>query len=196
MGVSALGKTRLEAFSDGVIAIIITIMVLELKIPHGEDFAALKPLIPVFLSYAMSFIFVGIYWNNHHHTLQTVEKVNGKILWANMHLLFWLSLIPFVTNWMGETGFASRPVAVYGVVMLMCAIAYTILVLALIEHHGADSKLAQAIGSDAKSKISLLFYVIAIPMAFFNNWIALALYLSVSIIWFLPDPRIENVLNK
>lgn len=191
-----MSKTRLEAFSDGVIAIIITIMVLELKIPHGEDFQALKPLIPVFLSYAMSFIFVGIYWNNHHHTMQAVEKVNGKILWANMHLLFWLSLVPFVTNWMGETGFASRPVAVYGVVMLMCAIAYTILVLALIDHHGADSKLAKAIGSDAKGKISLLFYIIAIPTAFFNNWIALALYLAVSVIWFLPDRRIENVLGE
>jgi uncharacterized membrane protein len=189
-----LSKTRLEAFSDGVIAIIITIMVLELKIPHGEDFEALTPLIPKFLSYAMSFIFVGIYWNNHHHTMHTVQKVNGKILWANMHLLFWLSLIPFATNWLGETEFASRPVAVYGVVMLMCAIAYTILVLALIDLHGADSKLAQAIGSDAKGKISLLLYIIAIPTAFFNNWIAMALYLSVSVIWFLPDRRIENVL--
>ncbi len=191
-----MSKTRLEAFSDGVIAIIITIMVLELKMPHGEDFEALKPLIPVFLSYAMSFIFVGIYWNNHHHTMQAVEKVNGKILWANLHLLFWLSLIPFATNWLGETGFASRPVAVYGVVMLMCAIAYTILVLALIDLHGSDSKLARAIGSDAKGKISLLFYIIAIPTAFYNNWIALALYLSVSVIWFLPDRRIENVLKN
>jgi uncharacterized membrane protein len=186
----------LEAFSDGVIAIIITIMVLELKIPHGEDFEALKPLIPVFLSYAMSFVFVGIYWNNHHHTMQAVEKVNGKVLWANLHLLFWLSLIPFATNWLGETEFASRPVAVYGVVMLMCAIAYTILVYALIDHHGgANSKLATAIGSDAKGKISLLFYIIAIPTAFFNPWIAMVLYLSVSVIWFLPDRRIENVLN-
>lgn len=191
-----LSKTRLEAFSDGVIAIIITIMVLELKVPHGEDFEALKPLIPVFLSYAMSFIFVGIYWNNHHHTMQAVEKVNGKVLWANLHLLFWLSLIPFVTNWLGETGFASRPVAVYGIVMLMCAISYTIWVLVLINHHGGEnSKLATAIGSDAKGKISLLFYIIAIPTAFLNSWIAMALYLSVSLIWFLPDPRIENVLK-
>jgi uncharacterized membrane protein len=191
-----LSKTRLEAFSDGVIAIIITIMVLELKVPHGEDFEALKPLIPVFLSYAMSFIFVGIYWNNHHHTMQAVEKVNGKVLWANLHLLFWLSLIPFATNWLGETGFASRPVAVYGLVMLMCAISYTIWVLVLIAHHGGEnSKLATAIGSDAKGKISLLFYIIAIPTAFFNSWIAMALYLLVSLIWFLPDPRIENVLK-
>jgi uncharacterized membrane protein len=190
-----LSKTRLEAFSDGVIAIIITIMVLELKIPHGEDFEALKPLIPVFLSYAMSFVFVGIYWNNHHHTMHAVQKVNGKVLWANMHLLFWLSLIPFATNWLGETKFASRPVAAYGAVMLMCAVAYTILVLALIDLHGADSKLARAIGSDAKGKISLLFYIIAIPTAFFNHWIAMGLYLSVSIIWFLPDRRIENVLK-
>lgn len=191
-----MSKTRLEAFSDGVIAIIITIMVLELKVPHGEDFEALKPLIPVFLSYAMSFIFVGIYWNNHHHTMQAVEKVNGKVLWANLHLLFWLSLIPFVTNWLGETEFASRPVAVYGIVMLMCAISYTIWVLVLIKHHGGEnSKLATAIGSDAKGKISLLFYIIAIPTAFLNSWIAMALYLSVSLIWFLPDPRIENVLK-
>jgi uncharacterized membrane protein len=190
-----LSKTRLEAFSDGVIAIIITIMVLELKIPHGENFEALKPLIPVFLSYVMSFIFVGIYWNNHHHTMHAVQKVNGKILWANLHLLFWLSLIPFATNWLGESEFASSPVAVYGAVMLMCAVAYTILVRSLMDFHGADSKLAQAIGSDAKGKISLLFYMIAIPIAFFNTWIAMALYLSVSVIWFLPDRRIENVLK-
>jgi uncharacterized membrane protein len=191
-----MGKTRLEAFSDGVIAIIITIMVLELKIPHGADLEALKPMIPVFISYVFSFVFVGIYWNNHHHTLHAVEKVNGKILWANMHLLFWLSLIPFVTNWMGENEFAARPVAVYGFVLLMCAVAYTMLVLALIDHHGAESTLAKAIGSDVKGKISLLFYVIAIPMAFFNNWIALGLYASVAIIWFIPDRRIENVLNE
>jgi uncharacterized membrane protein len=191
-----MGKTRLEAFSDGVIAIIITIMVLELKIPHGTDFADLKPLIPAFASYLISFIFVGIYWNNHHHTLQTVEKVNGKILWANMHLLFWMSLIPFATNWMGENEFASRPVAVYGVVLLMCAVAYTILVLLLISHHGADSTLAKAIGNDVKGKISLLFYMIAIPIAFFNNWIAFGLYVVVAIIWFIPDRRIENVLGE
>jgi uncharacterized membrane protein len=191
-----LSKSRLEAFSDGVIAIIITIMVLELKRPEGADFAALKPLIPAFISYAMSFIFVGIYWNNHHHTLHAVEKVNGKILWANMHLLFWMSLIPFATNWLGETGFASRPVAAYGFVMLMCAVAYTILVLALIDYHGSDSKLAQAIGDDVKGKTSLLFYVIAIPMAFFNNWIAFGIYVLVAIIWFIPDRRIENVLNE
>ena len=191
-----MGKTRLEAFSDGVIAIIITIMVLELKIPHGADFEALKPLIPAFASYLISFIFVGIYWNNHHHTLQAVEKVNGKILWANMHLLFWMSLIPFATNWMGENEFASRPVALYGVVLLMCAIAYTILVLLLIDYHGADSTLAKAIGSDVKGKISLLFYLIAIPMSFFNNWVAFGLYVVVAIIWFIPDRRIENVLGE
>ena len=191
-----MGKTRLEAFSDGVIAIIITIMVLELKIPHGADFEALKPLVPAFASYLISFIFVGIYWNNHHHLLQTVEKVNGKILWANMHLLFWMSLIPFATNWMGENEFASRPVALYGVVLLMCAIAYTILVLLLIDYHGADSTLAKAIGSDVKGKISLLFYLIAIPMSFFNNWVAFGLYVVVAIIWFIPDRRIENVLGE
>ena len=191
-----MGKTRLEAFSDGVIAIIITIMVLELKIPHGADFEALKPLIPAFASYLISFIFVGIYWNNHHHLLQTVEKVNGKILWANMHLLFWMSLMPFATNWMGENEFASRPVALYGVVLVMCAIAYTILVLLLIDYHGADSTLAKAIGSDVKGKISLLFYLIAIPMSFFNNWVAFGLYVVVAIIWFIPDRRIENVLGE
>ena len=171
-------------------------MVLELKIPHGADFEALKPLIPAFASYLISFIFVGIYWNNHHHLLQTVEKVNGKILWANMHLLFWMSLIPFATNWMGENEFASRPVALYGVVLLMCAIAYTILVLLLIDYHGADSTLAKAIGSDVKGKISLLFYLIAIPMSFFNNWVAFGLYVVVAIIWFIPDRRIENVLGE
>ncbi len=186
----------MEAFSDGVIAIIITIMVLELKVPHGTSFVDLKPLIPAFASYALSFIFVGIYWNNHHHTLQAVEKVNGKILWANVHLLFWLSLIPFATNWMGENEFAAQTVAFYGVVMLMCAIAYTILVLVLIDHHGGtDSTLAKAIGSDFKGKISLAFYVIGIAISFVNNWIALGLYLLVSVIWFIPDRRIENVLN-
>ncbi len=189
-----MSKTRLEAFSDGVIAIIITIMVLELKIPHGADFEALKPLIPVFI-YVISFIFVGIYWNNHHHMLHTAQKVNGKILWANMYLLFWLSLIPFVTNWMGENEFSTRPVAIYGVVLFMCAVAYTILARTLIQHHGADSTLAKAMGSDVKGKISLLCYTIAIPVSFFNNWIALGLYVLVAIIWFIPDRRIENVLN-
>ncbi len=191
-----MGKTRLEAFSDGVIAIIITIMVLELKIPHGADLEALKPLIPVFISYVLSFIFVGIYWNNHHHMLHTIEKVNGKILWANMHLLFWLSLIPFATNWMGENEFSARPVAVYGVMLFMCAVAYTILAQTIIQYHGADSTLAKAVGSDVKGKISLLCYTIAIPVSFFNNWIALGLYVLIAIIWFIPDRRIENVLGE
>jgi uncharacterized membrane protein len=187
-----VGKGRLEAFSDGVMAIIITIMVLELKVPHGDDFAALRPLIPIFLSYVLSFIFLGIYWNNHHHLLQAVRQVNGRILWANVHLLFWLSLIPFVTAWMGENHFSSVPVALYGVVMLFSAIAYTILTISLVAHHGKDSPLAIALGRDFKGKISLLIYSLAIPVAFINSWLACAMYATVSIIWLIPDKRIEK----
>jgi uncharacterized membrane protein len=189
-----VGKGRLEAFSDGVMAIIITIMVLELKVPHGDDFAALRPLIPIFLSYVLSFIFLGIYWNNHHHLLQAVRQVNGRILWANVHLLFWLSLIPFVTAWMGENHFSSVPVALYGVVMLFSAIAYTILTITLVAHHGKDSPLAIALGRDFKGKISLLIYSLAIPVAFVNSWLACAMYATVSIIWLIPDNRIEKTL--
>ncbi len=187
-----MGKNRLEAFSDGVIAIIITIMVLELKIPEHPTFEALKTSLPALAGYLMSFIFVGIYWNNHHHTLHAAEKVNGNILWANMHLLFWLSLIPFATNWMTENEFAAQPVAAYGIILVMCAVAYTVLVLALIQYHGKDSKLAKAIGSDFKGKISLAIYLVAIPLAFVNNWLAFGLYVLVAMIWFLPDRRIEN----
>jgi uncharacterized membrane protein len=185
-------KSRLEAFSDGVMAIIITIMVLELKVPHGSSLADLRPLLPVFLSYVMSFTFLGIYWNNHHHMLQAVTHVNGSILWANLHLLFWLSLIPFVTAWMGENHFASWPVALYGVVLLLAACAYYILTRALIAHHGRRSTLAFAIGRDLKGKISPVLCLAAIPLAFLNPSLACALYVIVAIMWLIPDRRIEH----
>ncbi|BAY61128.1 hypothetical protein NIES22_11890 [Calothrix brevissima NIES-22] len=189
-----MGKGRLEAFSDGVLAIIITIMVLELKVPHGADLAALRPLIPVFLSYLLSFIYIGIYWNNHHHLWQAVRHVNGRILWANLHLLFWLSLVPFVTGWMGENHVSAWPIALYGTVLFFAAIAYYILTVALINHHGKDSTLAIAIGRDLKGKISLVFYAIAIPLSFVNSWIAFAFYVLVAIMWLIPDRRIEKTL--
>jgi len=189
-----MGKTRLEAFSDGVIAIIITIMVLELKVPHGENIQALIPLIPVLLSYVLSFVYLGIYWNNHHHMLHTVQKVSAGILWANLNLLFWLSLIPFVTGWMGENHFAAVPSALYGVVMLMSAIAYYILQLMIIASQGADSLLKKAVGGDWKGKISPLLYLAAIPIAFWSQWIALGIYVVVAAIWLVPDRRIEQVL--
>ncbi len=188
-------KNRLEAFSDGVIAILITIMVLELKVPHGETLSALTPLIPVFLSYVLSFAFLGIYWNNHHHMLHAVQKVNGAILWANLHLLFWLSLIPFVTAWMGENHFASWPVALYGVVMLMSGIAYYILAHSLIKHHGTDSTLGRAVGSDFKGKISVVLYAAAIPLSFLFRWAALGIYIFVAVMWLVPDRRIEKIIN-
>ena len=187
-----MGKGRLEAFSDGVIAIIITIMVLELKVPHGAEWEALGPLIPVLLSYVLSFVFVGIYWNNHHHMLQAARQVNGGILWANLHLLFWLSLIPFVTRWMGENHFAALPVALYGTVLLMAACAYFILARSLIAHHGKDSELALALGRDYKGKVSVILYAAAIPLSFVNAWIATAIYVAVAIMWCIPDRRIEN----
>ena len=192
-----MNKTRLEAFSDGVIAILITIMVLELKIPHGTDFEALRPLLPVFLSYVLSFIYLGIYWNNHHHMLQATHKVNGKVLWANLHLLFWLSLIPFVTGWMGENHFAPFPTAVYGVVLLCAAVAYTILQTQIV-HHDKDENalLAEAVGNDFKGKLSMMLYVAAIPLAFVHQWIAGALYVVVAIIWLVPDRRIERKINN
>lgn len=191
-----MGKGRLEAFSDGVLAIIITIMVLELKVPHGDDLAALRPLIPVFLSYVLSFVFIGIYWNNHHHLLQAIRQVNGRILWANLHLLFWLSLIPFVTGWMGENHFAALPVALYGIVLLAAAIAYFILSRSLISHHGQDSALAIAIGKDFKGKVSVISYAVAILCAFVNSWISCALYVLVAIMWLIPDRRIEKTLSQ
>jgi uncharacterized membrane protein len=191
-----MSKGRLEAFSDGVIAIIITIMVLELKVPHGADLEALRPMIPVFLGYLLSFTFVGIYWNNHHHLLHVVQRVNGNVLWANLALLFCLSLVPFVTAWMDENHFATIPVALYGVDMLLCAIAFTILARVLIAHHGKDSTLAIAIGSDHKGKISLLLYAAAIPLAFVDPRISLTIYVTVAIIWLLPDRRIEKLIEK
>lgn len=191
-----MGKGRMEAFSDGVIAIIITIMVLELKAPHGDSLSALRPLIPGFVSYVLSFIYIGIYWNNHHHMLQAAEKVNGRILWANLHLLFWLSLIPFVTGWMGENHFAALPVAFYGAVLLMAGLAYVILARALTKHHGKHSRLAVAIGRDFKGIISVIVYAVAIPLSFLNPWIAFSLYVLVAIVWFIPDRRIENAFRE
>jgi uncharacterized membrane protein len=191
-----VGKGRFEAFSDGVIAVIITIMVLELKAPHGTDLAALVPLIPVFLSYVISFIYVGIYWNNHHHMLHVVQHVNGRALWANLHLLFWLSLIPFVTAWVNENHFDPLPVALYGVVLLMSGTAYYILERTLIAHHGPDSALARAMGSDFKGIASMVIYAAAIVLAFVNPWIACALYVFVAGMWFIPDRRIEKTVDN
>jgi uncharacterized membrane protein len=184
-----MGKGRIEAFSDGVIAIIITIMVLEIKVPEGEDWTALSPLIPVFLAYVLSFLNVGTYWNNHHHMFQAVKQVNGNVLWANLHLLFWLSLMPFATGYMSENHFAPVPVAVYSFDLFMCAVAYTILVIQLIGHHGRDSDFAKAIGSDRKGKISLVLYLLSIPLAFVQPWISITLMLIVACIWFIPDRR-------
>ncbi len=191
----AMSKSRMEAFSDGVIAILITIMVLELKVPHGTDAAALLPLVPVFLSYVLSFVFLGIYWNNHHHLLQAIKNVDGSILWANLHLLFWLSLIPFVTGWMGENEFVAWPVALYGVVMLGAAIAYFILTRALIGLHGRESVLATAVGRDFKGKASVVIYVAAIPLSIVDSWIACSLYVFFAIMWLIPDRRIENIIS-
>ena len=189
-------KNRLEAFSDGVLAIIITIMVLELKVPHESSFEGLRPLLPVFLSYVLSFIYVGIYWNNHHHMFQSTKTVSGGILWANLHLLFWLSLFPFVTGWAGENHLASMPVAVYGFVLLMAAIAYFILQRAIIAQQGPGSLLSAAIGTDYKGKLSPVFYLAAIPLAFYCPWISSSLYVLVALIWLVPDRRIERVLAK
>lgn len=191
-----MSKGRLEAFSDGVIAIIITIMVLELKVPHEADLAALRPLIAVFLSYVLSFVFIGIYWNNHHHLLQAVRQVNGPVLWANLHLLFWLSLVPFVTNWMGESSFAAWPVALYGVVMWCAGLAYFILTRILISSHGQDSLLATALGGDFKGKVSLVIYTVAIFLALLIPWLACLLYVMVAIMWLIPDRRIEKMLGN
>ncbi len=188
-------KGRLEAFSDGVLAIIITIMVLELKIPHGAEWVSLQPLVPVFVSYILSFIYIGIYWNNHHHLLHTVTNVSGGVLWANLHLLFWLSLVPFVTGWMGENHFAAIPVALYGVVLLMAAIAYFILQRMILKKHGKQSILAKAIGSDFKGKISPVLYVAGILSTFFSPFFAGGIYALVAFIWLIPDKRIERIFN-
>jgi uncharacterized membrane protein len=190
-----MGKGRLEAFSDAVIAIIMTILVLELKVPHGTDVAALLPLIPVFLSYVLSFVFLAIYWNNHHHLIQAIRQVNGMILWANMHLLFWLSLIPFVTAWMGENHLAAIPVALYGTVLFFAAIAYYILTYTLVAHNGKDSPLAAAMGRDFKGKISIGICAVAILLAFVNPSLSIGLYILVVITWLIPDRRIEKTLS-
>jgi uncharacterized membrane protein len=188
-------KTRLEAFSDGVLAIIITIMVLELKVPHGEDLSALQPLLPVFFSYVLSFVYIGIYWNNHHHMLLAARHITGGVLWANLHLLFWLSLLPFVTGWMGENHFAPLPTALYGIVLLMAGVAYWILARTIIIGEGENSLLAKAIGKDYKGNLSIVLYLLAIPLSFINQWIAQSLYILVALMWLVPDRRIERALT-
>jgi uncharacterized membrane protein len=190
-----MGTTRLEAFSDGVLAIIITIMVLELKVPHGAELPALRPLLPVLLSYVLSFAYIGIYWNNHHHMLHVTQRVNGKVLWANLHLLFWLSLVPFVTGWMGENDFAAAPTALYGVVLLMAGIAYWVLEQAIVAQEGRDSLLAKALGRDVKGKLSVLTYALAIPLAFVHPGLSNALYAAVALMWLIPDTRIERAVQ-
>jgi uncharacterized membrane protein len=190
-----VSTTRLEAFSDGVLAIIITIMVLELHLPHGSDIGALRPLFPVLLSYVLSFVYIGIYWNNHHHLLHATRRVRGGALWANLHLLFWLSLLPFVTGWMGTTGFAPDPTALYGLVLLMAGVAYWILVRAIIRGEGGDSLVEKAVGRDRKGFISVVLYAIAIPCSFYMSWIAHSIYILVALIWLIPDRRIERVLS-
>jgi uncharacterized membrane protein len=190
-----MSKSRLEAFSDGVLAIIITIMVLELHVPEGRDFSALRPLLPVLLSYVLSFVYVGIYWNNHHHLLHAAKRVQGSVLWANLHLLFWLSLFPFMTGWMGETSFAPHPSALYGIVLMMAGIAYWILERTIIAAEGASSVLAKAVGQDRKGIVSVVIYATAIPLAFLEHWISQSLYVVVALIWLVPDRRIERALR-
>ena len=189
-------KNRLEAFSDGVLAIIITIMVLEMKVPHGSDLAALKPVLPVFLSYAVSFVYVGIYWNNHHHLLKAVRKVNGAMMWANLHLLFWLSLFPFVTGWAGENQFTTAPTVLYGAVLLLAAIAYTILQNVIVAAEGCDSRLAASIGRNTKGKLSLTLYITGIAVSFILPWLAGCIYVFVALLWLIPDRRIERVVDE
>ena len=191
-----MSKGRMEAFSDGVLAIIITIMVLAFEVPHQADLAALLPLAPIFLSYLLSFVFLGIYWNNHHHLLQVIKHVDGRVLWANLHLLFWLSLVPFVTDWMGANPLAAWPAALYGIVLLLAAVAFFILVRVLISVHGRDSVLATALGGDFKGKISPVIYLVAIPLSFVNAWLAYALYVLVAVMWLVPDRRIEKTLAQ
>jgi len=191
-----MGKGRLEAFSDGVIAIIITIMVLEMKVPHGDSPQSLLPLVPTFLSYVLSFLYVGIYWNNHHHMLHSSQRISGRVLWANLHLLFWLSLFPFATGWMGENHFSALPSALYGMVLLMAALAYWCLQLTLIECAGPDSILRSAVGRDWKGKVSPLLYLLAIASTFFVQWVAQALYVAVAVLWLIPDRRIEHALGQ
>ena len=190
-----MGKGRLEAFSDGVLAIIITIMVLELKVPHGDSPELLKPLLPLLLSYILSFVYIGIYWNNHHHMLHAVKVVNGTILWANIHLLFWLSLVPFATEWMGENHFSQWPVAIYGFVLLMAGVAYYLLSQCLSSLHGKNDALTQAIGKDWKGITSVISYIVGIGLSFVNNWLGFGIYVMVACLWFIPDRRIEKTLD-
>jgi len=187
-----MGKGRVEAFSDGVIAVIITIMVLEMKVPRGTDFASLAPLVPVFVAYVLSYVYVGIYWNNHHHLMHAVQHINGSILWANLHLLFWLSLIPFVTGWMSENHFAALPVAFYGVVLMFSGVSFVLLTRCLVAIHGKDSIIAKSLRGDTKGKVSVAIYAVAIPLAFVEWWLAFALYIFVAAMWFVPDRRIER----
>ncbi|MGH9358111.1 MAG: TMEM175 family protein [Terriglobia bacterium] len=191
-----MSKGRMEAFSDGVVAVIITIMVLEMKSPHGVRLTALRPEVPVFLSYVLSFVYIGIVWSNHHHLLHATQRVNGATLWANLHLLFWISLVPFTTAWMGENHFSTWPVALYGIVLLLAGGAYLILTRVLITLHGPDSTIARSIGSDMKGKISFVIYAAAIPLAFVQTWVACACYVVVAIIWLIPDQRIERTLTQ
>ena len=191
-----MSKSRMEAFSDGVIAVIITIMVLEMKSPHGASLAALWPLVPVFLSYVLSFVYIGIYWNNHHHLWHIVDRVNGKLLWANLHLLFWLSLFPFATDWMGENHFSTWPVAFYGFILMMAGVAYYIMTRSLIKLHGKESDLARAYGKDVKGRISVAIYMVSIFIAFYSSWLSFAMYAVVALIWLRPDPRIERILKN
>jgi uncharacterized membrane protein len=191
-----VNKNRLEAFSDGVLAIIITIMVLELRVPHGADFAALLPVAPKFVSYVLSFVILGIYWNNHHHLFQAIKQVDGRVLWANLHLLFWLSIVPFVTGWMGENRFAAWPVALYGAVLLFAAVGYYVLVRSLIRLHGEGSALAAAVGRDFKGRASLAIYGAAIPSSFLSPWISCGMFVLVAVIWLIPDRRIEKALKR
>jgi uncharacterized membrane protein len=190
-----MGKGRLEAFSDGVIAVIITIMVLELKAPHGGDLASLRPMLPSFLAYVLSFVFIGIYWNNHHHMLHAATHIDAKIMWANLHLLFWLSLVPVFTDWVGENPYDELPTALYGVVFLMAGFAYVILQNAIIAHHGRDSALARAIGGDFKGKLSAVGYALGVGLAFVDHWISVALYVAIALMWFIPDRRITRTID-
>jgi len=191
-----MSKGRLEAFSDGVIAVIITVMVLEMKVPHGTDFAALQPVLPIFLTYVLSFVYVGIYWNNHHHMFHVVHHVNGSVLWANLHLLFWLSLVPFVTGWMGENHFETIPVVAYGIVLLCAALSYTILTRVLLSIHDRESPFARGLGSDFKGYISLAIYLVSIAVAFIQPWVACAGYVLVACLWFVPDRRFERLVDE
>ncbi|MCU1246131.1 MAG: Integral rane protein [Acidobacteria bacterium] len=191
-----MSKTRLEAFTDGVIAILITIMVLELKVPHGTDWGSLRSMFPVFITYVLSFVFLGIYWNNHHHMLHAADRINGRILWANLHLLFWLSLVPFVTGWMGENHYAPLPTAIYGADLLLCGIAFVILEKAIIAHQGPHSRLKELVGNDLKGTASTVLYAAAIPLAFVHQWISEAIYVGVALMWLVPDPRIESKFQE